>query len=237
MNVRVLVVEDEPLVAEAHAEYTRRVPGFEVVGIAHSAREAARLLREQAPVDLVLLDMFLPDGHGLTLVQRLRAAGELCDVIGVTSARDVDMVRRAVAQGVVLYLLKPFTFPMFRAKLTQYAEYREQLGKAPAEVLQDEVDRMLGSLRGTAQPAELPKGLTPDRLNEVANHLRGAGAGVSARELGELLDCSRVTARRYLEHLADVGVTVRSLRYGGGGRPEVEYTWRSGEDRRLSPPR
>ena len=99
MNVRVLVVEDEPLAAEAHAEYTRRVEGFEVVGIAHSATEASRLLGELS-VDLVLLDMYLPDGHGLGLLRNLRAGGDLCDVIAVTSARDADMVRRAVAQGV-----------------------------------------------------------------------------------------------------------------------------------------
>jgi response regulator of citrate/malate metabolism len=115
----------------------------------------------------------------------LRAAGELCDVIAVTSARDADMVRRAVAHGVVLYLLKPFTFLMFRAKLTQYATYRRELVTAPAEVLQDEVDRMLASLRSSVGPPTLPTGLTPDRLHVVAGHLREATDGLSARELGE----------------------------------------------------
>lgn len=237
MTVRVLVVEDEPLAAEAHAEYTRRLEDFEVVGVAHTAAEASRLLRERGPVDLILLDMFLPDGHGLGLLRRLRAAGELCDVIAVTSARDVEMVRRAVAHGVVLYLLKPFTFPMFRAKLTQYAAYRQELVSAPAVVLQDEVDRMLGSLRSSVGPQPLPKGLTPDRLHVVADHLRAATEGLSARELGDLLDSSRVTARRYLEYLADVGVAVRSLRYGGGGRPEVQYTWTGTATSGVSPRR
>lgn len=227
MSVRVLVVEDEPLAAQAHAEYVRRLEDFEVVGVAHTAGEAARILREDGPVDLILLDMFLPDGHGLVLLQRLRAAGNLCDVIAVTSARDVDMVRRAVAQGVVLYLLKPFTFPMFRAKLTQYAAYRHEIVAAPAEVLQDEVDRMLGSLRSSVEPPQLPKGLTPDRLHVVAEHLREAAEGLSARELGDLLDSSRVTARRYLEHLHETGFASRQSRYAGAGRPEVEYAWRS----------
>lgn len=225
MTVRVLVVEDEPLAAEAHAEYTRRVEGFEVVGIAHSAAEASRLLAELRPVDLVLLDMYLPDGHGLGLLRHLRAAGDVCDVIAVTSARDPDIVRRAVAHGVALYLIKPFTFPMFRSKLEQYADYRRQLVDAPAEVLQDEVDRMLGSLRVVTGDGALPKGLTSERLHDVMHELREPPGVLSARELAERLDSSRVTARRYLEHLADVGVAVRSLRYGGGGRPEVEYRW------------
>lgn len=228
MTVRVLIVEDDPRAAQAHAEYTRRVEGFDVVGTAHTASEAARHLTEQGPVDLMLLDMYLPDGHGLSLVQRLRAAGDLCDVIAVTSARDADMVRRAVAHGVVLYLLKPFTFAMFRAKLEQYADYRRQLQAAPEQVLQREVDQMLGSLRVTVRGV-LPKGLSDERLPEVTRQLRESPSGLSARELAQEVGISRVTARRYLEHLAELGMAGRGLRHGGG-RPEVEYRW-------LNPPR
>ena len=129
-DVRVLVVEDEELAAQAHAAYVGRVDGFELAGVARSAGEAMRRLAGDADVDLVLLDMHLPDGHGLGLLQRLRAAGHLCDVIAVTSARDTEVVRRAVSQGVVLYLLKPFSFATFRSKLEQYAAYRRELAGA-----------------------------------------------------------------------------------------------------------
>lgn len=53
--------------------------------------------------------MNLPDGHGLGLLRTMRGNGHLSDVIAVTSARDLDVVRQAVAQGVVSYLLKPST--------------------------------------------------------------------------------------------------------------------------------
>ena len=121
------------------------------------------------PVDLLLLDMNLPDGHGLGLLTGVRAAGHLCDVIAVTAARDTDVVRHAVAQGVVLYLLKPFTFATFRSKLEQYAAYREQMASAPREVVQDEVDRLLGSLRptGTRTAAE-----GHERRDPARRHLR-----------------------------------------------------------------
>ena len=235
MTVRVLVVEDEPRVARAHAKYVARVPGFEVVGTVHTASEALRHLAERRPVDLLLLDLNLPDGHGLALLQRLRTGGHLCDVIAVTAARDPAVVRSAVAQGVVLYLLKPFTFATFRAKLEQYADYRRLLGSAPAEVVQDEVDRFLGALRVDTAPAGLPKGLSRQRLQEVTDRLRAATGGVSASELAELVGTSRVTARRYLEHLADAGVAERSLRQGRSGRPEVEYAWQHAGS--VSPPR
>ncbi len=226
MSVRVLVVEDEALAAEAHASYVSRIDGFEVAGIARSAGEAARFLRSDRHVDLILLDMHLPDGHGLGLLQRLRASGHLCDVIAVTSARDADVVRHAVAQGVVLYLLKPFTYPTFRAKLEQYAAYRAELASAPTEVVQDEVDRMFGSLHPSASSVQLPKGMSPETLRQVTETLRRSPGPLSASEVAEAIGSSRVTARRYLEYLTDTDQVVRQPRYGGSGRPEVEYRWR-----------
>jgi len=226
MNVRVLVVEDEPLAAEAHAAYTNRIDGFEVAAVARSAGEAVRQLAADSSIDLVLLDMHLPDGHGLGLLQRLRAAGHLCDVIAVTSARDAAVVRQAVTQGVVLYLLKPFSFATFRTKLEQYAEYRARLAETSADVVQDDVDQLIGALRNRGAGAALPKGMSAESLRQVTDALRGSDGGLSATEVGAAIGASRVTARRYLEHLADEGLVERAPRYGGSGRPEVEFRWR-----------
>jgi response regulator of citrate/malate metabolism len=226
MTVRVLVVEDEQLAAEAHATYTNRVQGFEVAAVARSAGEAMRQLAADPSIDLILLDMHLPDGHGHGLLQRLRAAGHLCDVIAVTSARDADVVRHAVAQGVVLYLLKPFSFATFRAKLEQYAEYRTHLAKASADVVQSDVDQLMGALRSRGSSAALPKGMSAETLSQVTDVLRGTTEALSATEVGEAIGASRVTARRYLEHLADDRLVDRTPRYGGSGRPEMEYRWR-----------
>lgn len=222
MTVRVLVVEDEETAAQAHAAYVGRVPGFEVVAVARTAGDAARALGRHE-VDLVLLDMHLPDGHGLGLVRNMRAAGHGCDVIAVTSARDAAIVRQAVAHGVVLYLIKPFTFAGFRAKLEQYAAYRSSL-EGSAEIAQEQVDGLLGSLRSPAV-SSLPKGMSAETLRDVTAAVRDADGGLSATEVAEAVGASRVTARRYLEHLADVGRLERSPRYGGTGRPEVEYRW------------
>jgi response regulator of citrate/malate metabolism len=224
VSVQVLVVEDDELSSQAHADYVRRTPGFEVAGVARSRVEALRVLRSGTAVDLVLLDMNLPDGHGLALLRQVRSEGHLCDVIAVTAARDVEVVRRAVAQGVVLYLLKPFTYAGFRAKLDQYADYRSSLVDGGTAVGQDEVDRMLGSLRTSTKGSSLPKGMSVDTLRDVTVALRD-GAGRSASELAAEVGSSRITARRYLEYLAAERVVERSVRYGGSGRPEVEYRW------------
>jgi response regulator of citrate/malate metabolism len=224
VTVGVLVVEDEALSAEVHADYVRRTPGFEVSGVARSSVEAMRHLRAH-PVDLMLLDMHLPDGHGLGLLHKARSEGFLCDVIAVTAARDVEVVKRAVSQGVVLYLLKPFTYASFRGKLEQYADYRERLEADVPAVGQDDVDQMLGVLRTTPAASALPKGMSADTLREVTATLRAGDAPLSATEVAAEVGASRVTVRRYLEYLAGAGLVERGVRYGGSGRPEVEYHW------------
>lgn len=227
MSIRVLVVEDEQIAAEAHAAYVARVTGFAVAGVAHSGVEALRHLRRDPDVDLVLLDMHLPDGHGLELLQRMRAEGHLCDVVAVTSARDLEVVRRAVTQGVVQYLLKPFTFAGFRSKLEQYAAYRAQADATRSQLAQHEVDQMLGLLRTSPAGAALPKGMSVETLRLVTDCLRSSDGAMSASEVAGQVGASRVTTRRYLEHLADSGLASRQARYGSSGRPEVEYRWRA----------
>ena len=224
MTYRALVVEDEPVAGEANAAYLVRL-GLEVVGIARTGQEAVRLLGTDAAVDLVLLDMHLPDGHGLSLLRSIRGTSRPIDVIAVTAARDVDVVRQAVAQGVVAYLIKPFTFAAFRDKIEQYLDYRSRLDGQSQTVGQTEVDAMLASLRPTLGAQSLPKGLTVGTLEQVSQVVRTQGP-VSAAEAGLALDTSRVTARRYLEYLTETGLARRSNRHGTSGRPEVEYRWR-----------
>jgi response regulator of citrate/malate metabolism len=228
--IRVLVVEDEPLTAEAHAAYVGRVPGYEVAGIARTGAEAVRLLRDArgadgliVGIDLILLDVNLPDTTGIELCRSLRAAGIEIDVIAVTAVRDAAVVRSAVSLGIVQYLIKPFAFAAFAEKLGAYRDYRARVGSAVVTD-QQEVDASFAALR-TSSGGDLPKGLTRETLDRVRSAVRDApaGAGVSAAELATRLDLSRVTARRYLEHLADTGAVERANRYGTPGRPEVEY--------------
>ena len=220
-TIRVLVVDDEPLIAEAHKAYVGKVEGFSVIAVAHTAREAMAALRVH-PIDLVLLDLNLPDMHGLEIARALRTAVSGTDELAVTSARDIERVRQAVALGVTHYLLKPFTFAAFRDKLDRYARYRTQVLEAREVAAQHEIDRVFATLRGSQD--SLPKGLDAHTLDRVLASLRSSAPdGLSAAEVGARTGTSRVTARRYLEHLADAGRVLREPRYGSPGRPELEY--------------
>ena len=221
--IRVLVVEDEDVAAEAHRTYVDRTPGFTTAAVAGSGKVAMDALA-RTPIDLVLLDMFLPDTSGIELCRRIRAARLDVDVLAVTSARELTPVRAAAAHGVVGYLLKPFTYVALRDRLLAYAAYRDRLRSDGEAVGQEDVDRALEGARPSRQ-APLPKGLHRQTLDAVVAALR-ASEGLSAAETAAVLGTSRITARRYLEYLVDTGVAGRTPRYGGAGRPETEYSWR-----------
>ncbi|SDP65589.1 Response regulator of citrate/malate metabolism [Klenkia soli] len=223
-DLRVLVVEDEPVAAEAHRAHVDRAPGFTTVAVAGTGRAAWEALGRHE-VDLVLLDMNLPDTHGTELLRRLRAAGHDVDVLAVTSARELATVRAAAAHGVVGYLLKPFTGAALRDRLTDYAVHRATLRGEGDIGGQDAVDRAL-ELTRPSRPAPLPKGMGRETLDAVVAAVR-AGDGLSAAETAVQIGASRITARRYLEHLADTGLVTRQPRYGGTGRPELEYRWQA----------
>jgi response regulator of citrate/malate metabolism len=224
MTVRTLIVDDDARVADIHKSYVERVDGFEVAGVANRGTEALRRVLEDQP-DLVLLDIYLPDLGGLEVCRRLRAAGNLVDVIAVTAARDVDTVKGAVGLGVAQYIVKPFAFATFREKLERYAAYKHRADRG-GEAQQEEIDAMLGELRSpSATP--LPKGLSKETLELVARTLKDANTPLGAVETAEQAGLSRVTARRYLEHLVSANRAELELRYGGSGRPEHRYRWSS----------
>ena len=219
--LNVVVVEDEPVAAKAHATYVDRVDGFVCIATVGTSRDALQVLREN-DVDVVLLDMNLPDRHGLDVVRAMRAAGHRADVIAVTSARDLDVVRAAVSLGVVQYVLKPFVFATLRDRLTAYRSYRLAVRADPPIATQADVDSLFSGARPTIHE-RIPKGMTAELLDSVVATLRQSEGPLSSGELAMALGVSRVTARRYAEHLVTTGLARRSSRYSGAGRPEVEY--------------
>ncbi|UAK34974.1 response regulator [Nocardia asteroides] len=230
--IRVLIVEDEPLIAEAHRAYVERIAGFTPVGVAHTGREAMRAAADAAaegtPIDLVLMDIGLPDASGLDVAAALTGLAPRPDVIAITSARDLAMVRTAVSHGVVLYLLKPFTFAAFRDKLDRYREFRTALPAGESAISQHDIDRALSALRTPDQRAATPKGVAPQTLDEISRAVRAAEAeGVTAADTATSIGVSRITAWRYLEKLADDGLVVRRSDYGRAGRPKTRYVWKS----------
>jgi response regulator of citrate/malate metabolism len=219
---RVLVVDDDFMVARIHQGFVQKVPGFTVAGTAHTGAAALEAVEQLRP-DLVLLDIYLPDISGLEILRRLRQESSAVDVIAITAAQDAETVRAALRGGVMHYIIKPFTFDTLRERLERYTEAVSRLTGAPAAV-QADVDRFFG---GTPDgEAALPKGLAGRTADLIIAVLRESTGDLSAAECAERAGLSRVSTRRYLEHLVRLGRAEVRLRYGGAGRPEHRYLWK-----------
>ncbi len=217
-DLRVLVVDDDFMVASIHSRFVERVEGFEVVGVAATAATAIAEVERLAP-DLVLLDVHLPDASGIDVLRHLRGVGNDVGVMVVTAAREADTVRAAVAGGAAHYLVKPFEYDDLRSRLEAFARsYRALANVGSAE--QEAIDAVFAPL-GRGKEA-LPKGLSQETAEAVLRAL-GPAEELSAGECAELVGISRVSARRYLEHFVVRGVAAARLQYGGAGRPERRY--------------
>ena len=226
--IRVLIVDDDFMVAKVHAGFVAALEGFEVVGTAATGAAALDEVQRLRP-DLVLLDVYLPDMTGLEVLRRLRAEGTLTDVVVISAARDVDSIRSALHGGVLHYLVKPFDRRTFEARLRDYASLRSELAELD-EAAQPDVDRVFGTARGGAAPrppVSTPKGIAPETLALVRSTLTAAGeGGLSATECSERTGLARVSARRYLEQLVTIGEADVRQRYGTAGRPERRFSVR-----------
>ncbi|BCW04508.1 response regulator [Arthrobacter sp. NtRootA1] len=216
--IKVLIVDDDFMVAKVHAGFIQRTPGFGVVGVAHTGAQAILETQRLQP-DLVLLDIHLPDINGLDLMHQLRDVAPDLDVLVISAARETETVRKALRGGIVHYLIKPFSQADLQERLQHYLNAYQGLDASKDVAEQSDVNRVFGL--DSAQRT-LPKGCSVETLELVEAALKSAPGDVSAAEVAEQLGTSRVSARRYLEYLHDEGALEVRLKYGVG-RPERRY--------------
>ncbi len=217
--IKILIVEDDPAIAEIHRRFVQRLAGFEVLGVAltlFDAREQIGILRP----DLVLLDVWLPDGEGFSLLRELRQSGASLDVILVTAAREAAALQEAMRLGVVDFILKPVVFERLRDTLEKYRQSIAALA-ALADIDQQAVDTLFGTPLQQVAAEGLPKGIDAFTLQRVLAALTPVAA--SAEEIGCRIGVSWTTARRYLEFLVGQQLASPELEYGTVGRPERRY--------------
>lgn len=230
-DIRTLIVDDDFAVGRLHGTFLEQLPGFALVGSELTASTALGRIR-QGEVDLVLLDLYLPDLSGVDLLRRIRSdSSPDVDVLMVSAAHETELVEQAIALGVVDFLLKPFTRDAFNARLHAYASWAQQRRRLReiGQVSQTQIDALL--TRG-AHPVvrAAPKGVSRATRERVVAALERSPAAVTANELAESTGLSRVTARRYLELLVHEGLVEMQPRYGESGRPQHEYRWAGHRD-------
>lgn len=223
--IRVLIVEDDPMVMRLNLDYLNRLAGLTLVAQCDDVPGALAVLDEQ-PVDLLLLDVYLRERSGLEILRRLRRQGRDLDVILITAASEAETVREARRLGVRDFLVKPFEFERFREAVEACVAGRHALARLPARAAQQDLDRLFQP--AVTEPPRrqdgLPKGLTAPTLAQVAAAVCTFGDDAFATEaLVPLTGMSRVSLRKYLKYLAEQGILEESFHYGQVGRPSFSY--------------
>ena len=216
--IKVVIAEDDFRIAQVQEQFLERISGVQLVGKALNANETMSLLDEHE-VDLLLLDIYLPDELGTDLLSKIREDYPNADIIMVTAAMEKGMLEKAMRYGVINYLLKPVTMEKFVETIEAYKKKKELLQDRD-EVNQKIIDQFFGSSNpSTNNQKVLPTGVdrhTLKKVREVVEELRG----VTIEEMGENLGVSRTTARRYLEYLVSIDVCTAKHEYGIVGRPQ-----------------
>lgn len=224
----VLIVEDDPMVAQIEKQYVERNPEFHVSAVIHNGKDALRYL-EQRKVDLILLDLFMPVMDGKEFLSLLRGNGNTSEVIMVTAANTADSVASLCTFGVADYLIKPFDYTRFQQAMQNFISRREILDTS-RPLSQESIDRYTSSLttsQQTSEPAYMEKGVQQATLDLIMSFMKEHPNVVySLDELSTVIGLSRVTMRRYMNHLVKQGTIEGSIRYSTGGRPSSVFCYR-----------
>ena len=220
--IKVLIVEDDPMVVKFNTYYLEQVGGFKLKAVAASADAAFEVL-EKEPIDLILLDIYMPGINGLELLSRLRKTDKNIDVIIVSAAKDSISIKKALQYGAVDYLIKPFEFERFNSALTSF-KHREKFMNSQENLSQEELDKLLLYQEQPDSLKTFPKGLDRNTLNTVWNKILEINdASFSTDELASLLVISRVSIRKYLNFLEEIKILKKDIDYGSLGRPIYRY--------------
>lgn len=220
--IKVLIVEDDPMVSEMNKFYLQQVEGFREDGLASSVEEALGMLAEKS-YDLILLDIYMKESNGLALLSEIRRRGLRVDVIVISAASDKESIQEALQNGAVDYLIKPFEFSRLRAALMAYKE-QNRLFRTQNRLNQSELDKLSRFKQERTASQELAKGFTRQTLQTVWRAVEASASELfSAEDISGLSGLSRVSVGKYLVGLTEMGVLEMDLVYGSVGRPVQKY--------------
>lgn len=222
-TIPVMVVEDDIRASYVLENTINQHPEFEVVAVCESVSEALLKADVFSP-ELIMVDITLPDGNGIELIRQLKSAGFGGAFIMTTAERETTTIEKAIQLGVMDYLVKPLRMSRVLQALTDYLDFRKQLSKA-GRIDQESIDALFRKQGVIASTRKTPKGIDEKTLEVLNAHLDTLhNEAFTAEEVGNAINLSRITTRRYLEYLETQGQVTMTLDYKTGGRPKQRYT-------------
>ena len=218
---KVLIVEDDPMVAMINEQYIKRNKNFEIVGKCNNGLSALDFI-ENNTVDLLILDVFMPKMDGFETLRQIRNKQITVDAIMVTAANERESLEEALHLGIVDYLVKPFTFDRFQMALEKYIAQNNAL-KDIEMLNQKSIDHIIDNARKKSVDL-YPKGIQEKTIELIMEYLKvNKNTWFTGDEIAEKVNLTGVTVRRYMNYLAESGKVVGEMNYETGGRPCMKY--------------
>lgn len=220
---KVLIVEDDPMVAMINEQYVLKNKNFCIAGSVRNGQEALDFLA-QNKVDLIVLDVFMPIMNGTETLKKIREKKIPVEVIMVTAANDTTTLEDTMHLGVIDYLIKPFVFERFQIALEKYSSKMAALKQNPI-LDQNSIDSIIANNSQTASNGDTkyPKGIQKKTLNLILEYFDQNYGYKTGEMIAEELGISTVTVRHYMNYLVKQNKIVESINYETGGRPCMLY--------------
>lgn len=224
MTYKVLIVEDDPMVAMINEQYVKQNKNFTVSSICRNGEEALNFL-EGNKIDLIVLDVYMPVMDGVETLKRIRDKKISSEVIMVTAANDTQTLERTMHLGVLDYLIKPFTMERFSIALEKFMSQNKTL-KENTILDQKSIDLLMSSKQESKQflrEAEYPKGINRKTLSTIMNFFDENTGWQTVDMIADKLKISIVTIRHYMNYLVEKRIVMEDINYETGGRPSMLY--------------
>ncbi len=220
--VKVIIVEDDPMVSFINQKYVEKIEGMKVSKIFGDGKEALAYLKKEN-VDIVIMDLYMPKMTGLELLKEIRFRGLECEIIMVTAANDEESIKETMKFGILDYLVKPFTFDRFKEALNKYFAKYTILNK-DKDLSQEDIDKMIYFDHDNNNLDKYQKGINTRTLEDIIAHLEKVKPdSLTSEELAKISGFSIVTVRRYMNYLKENNKVDSFINYQTGGRPSIHY--------------
>ncbi|CRH94367.1 Transcriptional regulatory protein dcuR [Chlamydia trachomatis] len=185
-----------------HRNYLEKLNLFDRI-ISSDSMKAVQSILTDYVIDLILLDIHIIDGNGISFLETLRAQHIPCEVIIISAANDGNIIRDGFHLGIIDYLIKPFTFERFQESIQQFVTHREHLANQQLEQAQINQLKCLTNKRDTKNTQLLEKGLSESTFRWVMENIRTFEKPFTIQELATSCHLSHVSVQKYIAYLEE----------------------------------